>query len=323
MKGFGTDEATLIRILSKPDPLQMALLRDTFDRRHKRSLEKDIASETSGYFEEGLLALVRGPLHQDAATVQKAIKGLGTKESMLNDVLVGRTNADMRAIKAAYQSAYKHPMESDVKGDLSLKTEQLFSMLMAANRAEESAPAIPQQIEHDVAELHRATEARTGTDQLAVCNILTRASDGQLRAIAHAYSQRYKHTLEQCIEREFSGHMCEALLLLVRRATDRAMTDAVQLEDAMAGMGTKDSLLVQRVVRCHWDRQHLDQVKRAYQHKYKKSLTERVRGETSGDQVSNKAFSNVVRESTSLVTENPILTTRSLQQRLLVACLEG
>ena len=290
MKGFGTDEKTLIRILSKPDPLQMALLKDTYTRRHNRSLEKDLASETSGYFEEGLLALARGPLMQDAHNVHRAIKGLGTKESMLNDVLVGRSNADMRAIKHAYHEHYRHTLEADVRGALSLKTEQLFTMLMAATRAEESAPVIPQQIDHEVAELHRATEARAGTDQTVVCTILTRASDGQLRALAHAYTQRHKHTLEQCLEREFSGHMREALLLLVRRATDRAMTDAVQLEDAMAGMGTKDSLLVERVVRVHWDRQHMDQVQRAYQHREKRGLVDRVRGETSGDQVSTIAM---------------------------------
>merc|ERR1712230_337207 len=62
----------------------------------------------------------------------EAIKGLGTKESVLNDVLLGRSNADMRAIKQAYQETYRRALETDVKGDLSMKTERLFSMVMAA-----------------------------------------------------------------------------------------------------------------------------------------------------------------------------------------------
>jgi len=48
-------------------------------------------------------------------------------------------------------------------------------------------------------------------------------------------------------------------------------------------MGTKDNLLVNKTVRVHWDRQHLDQVKKAYQHFFKKDLMSRVKGETSGD----------------------------------------
>merc|ERR1711939_1041570 len=93
MKGFGTDENALIRILAKPDPLQMALLKNTYNQRHRRDLEKDIRSETSKYFREGLVALVQGPLMHDVHSVHEAIKGLGTKESVLNDVLLGRSNA--------------------------------------------------------------------------------------------------------------------------------------------------------------------------------------------------------------------------------------
>jgi annexin A7/11 len=68
MKGFGTNETVLIKILSKPDPLQMALLRNTYSARIQRNLEHDVASETSGHFKEGLVALVRGPLMQDVSS---------------------------------------------------------------------------------------------------------------------------------------------------------------------------------------------------------------------------------------------------------------
>jgi len=61
------------------------------------------------------------------------------------------------------------------------------------------------------------------------------------------------------------------------------MRDALLLEDAMAGMGTKDHLLVNRVVRVHWDRNHLAQVKGAYQHRFRTGLVQRIKGETSGD----------------------------------------
>jgi annexin A7/11 len=283
MKGFGTDEAALIRILSKPDPLQIAMLRTTYTQRLRRNLEADIKSETSKYFRDGLVAIVQGPLLHDVHQVNTAIKGLGTKESALNDVLLGRSNADMRAIKQAYQETFKKSLESDVKGDLSLKTERLFSMVMAATRAEDSAPVLPDQIDRDVSDLHRAMDARIGTDQVTVCSILSQRSDGQIRAIAHHWRQKYHNELEQVIKSEFSGHMQDALLLMVQRACDKAMSDAMQLEDAMSGIGTKDNLLVARVIRVHWNRAHMDQVKRAYAHKYKKDLIKRVKGEIHMD----------------------------------------
>jgi annexin A7/11 len=284
MKGFGTNENALIAILSKPDPLRMALIRNTFNQRHRRDLEKDIKSETSGYFRDGLISLVRGPLMADVHNIKGAVKGLGTKESLLSDILVGRTNADINAIKQAYQREHHTSLESDVGGDLSLKTKELFDMIMAAKRAEESAPVLPHEVERDVGDLYAATLARTmGSDQMLVSRILTSRSNNQIRAIAHQFQQRFSQTLETAIDKHIKDHMKDALLLLVRRAIDRVMADAEQLEDAMAGIGTKDVLLVSRVIRVHWDRAHMDQVKCAYQQRYQRDLIARVRGETSGN----------------------------------------
>ncbi len=284
MKGFGTDEQALIRTLSRLDPLQTALLRQTYQQRHGRNLEADITSETSGYFKEGLLAIVRGPLAQDVHNLNKAIAGAGTNETVLNDVLLARTNADMTAIKTAYHQKYHRSLESDVRGDLSAKTERLFAMVLAGTRNEESAPVIPQQLEQDVTELHRATEGKVGTDQISVCAILTKRSDGQIRAIAAAYEAKYRIPLERVIEKEFSGHMREALVMIVQAGTDRAMRDARLLEETMKGVGTKDDLLVNRVVRGHWDRGHMEQVKGAYRQRYKRELRDRIKGDTRGDQ---------------------------------------
>jgi annexin A7/11 len=283
MKGFGTDEATLIRVLSKPDPLQMALLRNTYTQRIGRNLEKDINSETSGYFCEGLLALVRGPLLADVYNIHNSIKGAGTRERAMNDSLLGRSNADMRAIKQAYHETFRRSLESDVKGDLSMKTERLFGMVMQATRNEESAPIITADLDRDCNELHRAGDGKAGTDEIQFCSIISQRSDGQVRAIAQMYQQKYHITLQKVIEKEFAGHMKEALLLMVNRAVDPAMTEAELLEAAMAGMGTKDNLLVNRIIRNHWNAVHKDQVKRAYAHRYKKDLISRVKGEVSGD----------------------------------------
>ena len=82
---------------------------------------------------------------------------------------------------------------------------------------------------------------------------------------------------------EFSGHMEHALVQMVRAGADRAMRDALNLEKAMAGAGTKDEMLINRVVKAHWDPNHLRNVKGAYKHRFGKELVARVRGETSGD----------------------------------------
>jgi len=283
MKGFGTDEKALIRILSNKDPLQMEVIRQTFDRTHKRNLIEDLRKETSGYFEKGLVQLARGPLHTDCHLLFEAMDGPGTKEVVLNDILLGRSNADIKAIKSTFQQTFRRSLESAVKGDLSMKTERHFMIVLGANRAEDSAPVDPRQVDQDVMDLYKATEGRMGTDEILVCQILSTRNNDQIRAIAHSYKQKFRKDLSDVIKSEFSGHMRDALHFQLQQAVDKYMHAATLLEESMAGMGTKDNLLVARTIRYHWDPTTLANVKAAYQQKYRKSLGARIKGETSGD----------------------------------------
>ncbi|KAA6411673.1 MAG: hypothetical protein FRX48_04954 [Lasallia pustulata] len=282
LKGHGTDEKTVVRVLAHQTALQIPLLKQTYSQRHRCSLEADVSNDTSSYFRMCLLSILRGPLQQDVYLLHKALDRIGTNEVLLNDVLLARSNADMLAIKQAYHATYHGTLEDAVRGDLSGKTERFFSMVLNATRQEDSAPVLPHQVDADVSELHRATEGRLGTDQLAVCAVISNRSDGALRAIALAYEAKYRIPLEKVLQKEFSGHMQQALVQMVRAGADRAMRDAGNLEDAMKGLGTKDELLVTRVVRAHWDRAHLGQVVGAYKARFGKELVGRVRGETSG-----------------------------------------
>ncbi|KAL2120951.1 hypothetical protein VTJ04DRAFT_4978 [Mycothermus thermophilus] len=283
MRGFGTDEKALIRILATKDPLQIATIRDAYTRLHRRDLIADLKSETSGWFEAGLVQLARGPLLTDVYLLRDAMEGVGTKERVLNDVLLGRSNADMQAIKSEYYRVFRRRLEEDVKGDLSFKTEQHFMIVLAAGRAEDSAPVVKADVDRDVNDLYNATEGKIGTDEMRVCSILSTRNDNQIRAIAYEYQRRFGRSLEDVIRKEFSGHMEDALLFQLRTAVDKYMHHATLLEAAMAGAGTKDHLLVSRVIRYHWDRNHMANVRAAYEKRYHRNLASRIRGETSGD----------------------------------------
>jgi len=280
MKGIGTDEAALIRVLARMDPLQVAAVRETYSRHIGRDLYKDVKSETSGYFQLGLLAIIDGPLVHDAKLVREAVTaGLGTTEWKLNDVLLGRSNADLTAIKAAYQQKFSRSLPRDVTDDLSAQTERLFTKVISAIRHEESMPLHPQQIESDVKSINGGRMINV----VEVCGIFAQSSNAELRAINDTFRLRYNVPLDKHIEREFSGHMGDALLHMLDTAIDPAMRDAVLLEECMVGAGTKDEKLTVRIVRMHWDRDHLDQIRRAYHHRYRRDLRDRVRGELSGD----------------------------------------
>lgn len=175
-------------------------------------------------------------------------------------------------------------LTSDISSDLSGHISTLYTRLLTHPRPSEITPIHPPAIDLAVSDIHHATAGRTGTDERAVISTLTSHSSGQLRAISAAYATKYHTPLARVLEGEFSGHLRAALCRLLAVAEDRAGADAKRIEECCAGPGTKDRLLVNRVVRARWDRGHWGQVRGAYRHFFGgRELRERVRGETSGD----------------------------------------
>lgn len=72
-------------------------------------MKDDLKSETSGNFRATLKALVTDKAAYEAKWLNKAMKGLGTDETLLIEILATRSNAEIYKIKEAYKkSTYKY-----------------------------------------------------------------------------------------------------------------------------------------------------------------------------------------------------------------------
>ena len=121
MKGVGTDEDALIKILGNRNTAQRLQIKTAFQTKHKRvsfearalfvqqcksfeqDLVKDLKSETSGNFGKLLERLTMDPVELDCFELKKAVKGLGTDEETLYEILASRGNERIRAINETYQ----------------------------------------------------------------------------------------------------------------------------------------------------------------------------------------------------------------------------
>lgn len=278
-KGFGTDDAALIRVLANRDGPTIEAIRRGYTTHG--NLLRVLDKESSGNFKTVLISTTMGPAGAGAYWTHKAIAGAGTNDEMLTEAVMGRPNYEISEMKRLYQETYGRPMESDVTSDLSMKTKSLFAMALQCHKPDEGVLPDRMQVQGDVTALYAATTGRMGTDDTTVCQIFTRCNEQQLRSIAFEYAHLHGD-LAKTIKSEFSGHMRDALVYILEGAVDKPKRDARLLEAAMAGFGTKDDLLIMRVVGIHWNQQHTQNVKSAYMMLFKKDLGKRIRGETSG-----------------------------------------
>jgi annexin A7/11 len=287
MKGMGCDEKALIKILTSPkytNPWAMQQLVADYNKRFIRDLVNDIKSETRGDFEDALLALIRGPLENDARTLKKAMAGAGTDEAALADVLLCRTNADIKAIAAEYKRVEGKDLLAQIKSEVNDTLFRIYSMALAGGKPEPSALVNQADVESKVTELHRSTEGVVGASAVSVAQILINSNEAQIRAINEAYRTKYHRPLQDVIEKEFRGDIEDALLHLLLMANDRAKADAEWLHSPLAGkVGVKDKQFIYRLTTLYWNPPRLTAAKGAYKTVYRKPLKTDVKEALRGD----------------------------------------
>nr|XP_034175399.1 annexin B11-like isoform X2 [Osmia lignaria]XP_034175400.1 annexin B11-like isoform X2 [Osmia lignaria]XP_034175401.1 annexin B11-like isoform X2 [Osmia lignaria]XP_034175403.1 annexin B11-like isoform X2 [Osmia lignaria] len=279
MKGFGTDEKSIINVLANRTNLQRQEIAVQFKTLYGKDLIKDLKSELSGNFEKLILAMMMPLPQYYAKELHDAMSGIGTDECVLIEVLCTMSNHEIRVIKQAYEAMYGRSLEDDLSDDTSGNFKRLMVSLCCANR-DESFDVDPAAAVEDAKELLRAGELRFGTDESIFNAILVQRNVPQLRQIFQEYENITGHTIEDAIENEFSGDIKKGLLAIVKCVKNRAAFFAEQLYKSMKGFGTDDNRLIRLVA----TRSEIDmgEIKEVFRQQYDESLENFIAGDCSG-----------------------------------------
>jgi annexin A7/11 len=279
MKGFGTDEKAIIKICGNSKNRERLAMIDSFKRQFNRDLIKDLKSELSGNMENATIALFQDPITYDCFSLNKAMKGLGTNEDTLIEILCTRTNKEINEIKQKYARLYSKSLDQQLSSELSGDLKKVMLTLASATRSENPNPDKGECLDK-ADRLYKAGEKRLGTDEKVFYDILTRASPQELVLIDKIYKENYKHGLLKAIDNEFSGNMKKLLRTIVFCSIDPAEYFASRVNYAIKGIGTKDTLLIRILVtRAEID---LPDIRAAYRRMYNKDMIADIESDTSG-----------------------------------------
>ncbi|XP_054853337.1 annexin A4 [Eublepharis macularius] len=280
MKGLGTDEDAIIDIVPKRDLAQRQQILIAYKSSIGRDLIADLKSELSGNFEKAIVGLMTSITLYDVQELKNAMKGAGTDEGCLIEILASRSNDEIRRINETYKHQYGTRLEEDIVSDTSSKFRRVLVSLSTGNR-DESHYVDEGLAQQDAQCLYEAGENRWGTDESQFITVLCTRNRNHLLKVFDEYKRLSGKDITESIKSEMSGDLEDALLAIVKCTRNKNAYFAERLYKSMKGLGTDDNTLIRVMVsRCEID---MIDIKAEFKRMYGKSLYSFIKGDTSGD----------------------------------------
>jgi len=280
MKGLGTDEDLITGIITNRSNAQRQVMKTTYAQMWGKELEKSLKSELGGNYEDVVLAMFKKPLEYDASELRNAMKGVGTNESTLIEIMCTRSNDEILAIRETYKKLYERDLVKDLQNETSGYFKRLMFSLAQASRDGDN------QLSEDMAKkdaeaLLEGGEKSWGTDESRFNVILASRSFQHLNLTFKKYHVLSGKSIEDSIKSEMSGDIQDGMLAIIAAVRSKSRYFATKLYKSMKGAGTDDATLIRVMVsRSEVDMQ---QIKEHFQEMYGQQLEAFINEDCSGD----------------------------------------
>uniref|UniRef100_A0A8C1C5N9 Annexin n=2 Tax=Cyprinus carpio TaxID=7962 RepID=A0A8C1C5N9_CYPCA len=275
IKTKGVDEVTIIETLVRRSNAQRQQIKAAYQQANGKPLDVALKAALKGELEEVVLSLLMTPAQYDSFLLKSAMKGLGTDEDTLVEILASRTNKEIQEIKQVFKQEYKKDLEAEIKSETSGDFRNALLSLCKATRSEDSF------VQEDLADkdaraMYEAGEKRKGTDCGVFIDILTSRNACHLKRVFQLYSKYSKVDIAKALDLELKGDIENCLISVGETLKPFYLSIALH-----AGSGYKGKILTRIIVsRSETD---LAKIKQEYQSKFGKSLYQDIQDDTKGD----------------------------------------
>ena len=271
---------TIISIAAHRSNAQRQQIVQAYYNENKKNIRDDFRSVFSGNFQEALVSLFYEPVDYDCHQIYSAMKGIGTNEDTLIEIIGTRSNERINQIKQEYFQIYKKDLEAEIDSE----TSGFFKkILLALLKGERNVNPIPDEQEcgYCAKRLYNTQKEKKDNLQDAYLEIFTKKSREELANISRQYYSWYNKTLMEEIERLFSSDTRRIFKAIIYSLLSPSEYFAYRLNKAMKGISTKDTILIRVLVTR--DEIDISRIKRYFNQLYNKTLYDAVKKAVSGD----------------------------------------
>jgi len=282
MKGLGTDEDAIIAILTKRTKVQRNKIAERYSAKYKKDLLKDLEGELSGNLLTTVQHLMWKKSVLDAQALRKAIKGFGTDEAVLIEILCTQSSVEINDIKKDYQTLFKRDLVNDIKSETSSGFKDFLVNILKGLRHPDDGTVVAEEAETDAKQLFAIQVKNWNPSNPTFLKIFTQRSYQHLWYLFKECWPKYsKDNLIESIDKQCKGDLRRGLRTIVRFSTlVPPKYYAFQTYDALSTKGVEDKQLIYILtLRSEVD---LIDVKEEYERTFNKSLLKHLEDVTKG-----------------------------------------
>ncbi|XP_019619915.1 PREDICTED: annexin A7-like [Branchiostoma belcheri] len=182
---------------------------------------------------------------EDAKILRKAMKGMGTDEKAILELLAERSNAQRQKIKLQFKTMYGKDLIQDLKSELSGDFKESVMALFVPTT------------EYDAWCLNNAMVG-LGTNEEVLIEILCTRTNEEIAEIVRVYREKFKRDLEKDVVGDTSGHFKRLLVSMTTANRDevkevdyeKAVKEAKELYKAGEKKWGTDESEFNRILAC-------------------------------------------------------------------------
>jgi len=284
IKGAGTDEDTVIGILTTRTKSQRRQISVRYMAKYKKDLLKELEGEV--LLSGNLLATIQHLLWKrsvlDAQAIRKAIKGFGTDESVLIEILCTQSSREINEIKKEYNELFKRDLIADVKNETSSEFKHFLLAILKGLRVPDTGTVVAEEAETDAKQLFAIQVKNWNPSNPTFLDIFTQRSYQHLFYLfKQCWTKHTKEDLIESIEKNCKGNLKRGLKTIIRFSTlIPPQYYAAQTRDALVAKKVEDKQLIYILT----TRSEVDliDIREEYNRLYKTPLIKQIEDVTSG-----------------------------------------
>ena len=265
-----SEKSKIVELICKLSNEQRQNLKQMYLSSYGTELDKDLKSALSGDAEDLILGLMKTPVDFDAEQIYLSMKGIGTDEDTLSEMIATRPSRRLIRIRERYHELYNETLENDIKGDTSDYYRNILIAMIQGARSDNPYPN-SQKMKEIVQKL---TEDNDSIKDNFV-SYFVNCSYGEICTICREYEKATGKYILDSIKNLFSSDEYNFFSILLNYISDPGKFFAEKIH------GFKDKDLIRIIV--SRSEENMDEIRDSYKELYNIELIEDIKNNTKGD----------------------------------------